>query len=111
MFIFFFTNATNNRGDVSAVTVQQAYQNRKKELQNVSADTLEKGSLLISKTAIFDGAENVVVEVTSMNKSSKQVVVKIYGTDTKKTFTEQELKDNFTKYSTKSQVSTKFRVW
>ena len=102
-----YTNATNNRGDVSAVTVQQAYQNRKKELQNVSADTLEKGSLLISKTAIFDGAENVVVEVTSMNKSSKQVVVKIYGTDTKKTFTEQELKDNFTKYSKEAMEAEK----
>ena len=102
-----YTNATNNRGDVSAVTVQQAFQNRKKELQNVSADTLEKGSLLISKTAIFDGAENVVVEVTSMNKSSKQVVVKIYGTDTKKTFTEQELKDNFTKYSKEAMEAEK----
>jgi hypothetical protein len=102
-----YTNAINNRGDVSAVNVQQAFENRKKELQNVSADTLEKGSLLISKTAIFDGAENVVVEVTSMNKSSKQVVVKIYGTDTKKTFTEQELKDNFTKYSKEAMEAEK----
>ena len=74
---------------------------------NFSLDTLEKGSLLISKTAIFDGAENVVVEVTSMNKSSKQVVVKIYGTDTKKTFTEQELKDNFTKYSKEAMEAEK----
>ena len=102
-----YTNATNNRGNVSAVTVQQAFQNRKKELQNVSADTLEKGSLLISKTAIFDGTENVVVEVTSINKSSKQVVVKIYSTDTKKTFTEQELKDNFTKYSKEAMEAEK----
>lgn len=42
-----------------------------------------------------------------MNKSSKQVVVKIYGTDTKKTFTEQELKDNFTKYSKEAMEAEK----
>ena len=91
-----FTNAINNRGDVKAATVQEAFENRKKELQNVSLDTLEKGSLLISKIAIFDGAENVVVELVSMDKNTKLITVKVYGTDTKKSFTEQELKDNFT---------------
>jgi hypothetical protein len=102
-----FTNAINNRGDVKAATVQEAFENRKKELQNVSLDTLEKGSLLISKIAIFDGAENVVVELVSMDKNTKLITVKVYGTDTKKSFTEQELKDNFTIYSKEAMEAEK----
>ena len=102
-----FTNAINNRGDVKAATIQEAFENRKKELQNVSLDTLEKGSLLISKIAIFDGAENVVVELVSMDKNTKLITVKVYGTDTKKSFTEQELKDNFIIYSKEAMEAEK----
>ena len=102
-----YETAINNRGDVKITAIQEAYQKRLKELQNVSSNTLKKGSLLISKTSIFDGAENVVVEVVMMNPSSKQIVVKIYGTDTKRTFTEQELKDNFIKYSKEAMEAEK----
>ncbi len=94
-------NAINNREDSLKLSeIMEAYNKRKAELATkVSSNTLKKGSLLISKTDIFEGAKNVVVELVSMDKNTKLITVKVYGTDTKRTFTEQELKDNFTKYS------------
>jgi hypothetical protein len=102
-----YETAINNRGDVKITAIQEAYQKRLKELPNVSSNTLKKGSLLISKTAIFDGAENVVVEIVSMDKNSKLITVKVYGTNTKKSFTEQELKDNFNIYSKEAMEAEK----
>jgi hypothetical protein len=106
-----FATALTNRGDISATAVQAEYQKRKLELaKDVSSNSLKKGSLLISKTDIFEGAENVVVEIVMINPSSKQVVVKIFGTDTKKTFTQQEIAQNFNKYSKEAMEAEKEKV-
>jgi hypothetical protein len=94
-----YINTLNKRGDVSATTVTEVYNKRKEELNKVSFDTLKKGTLLYAKNPIFDGVENAVVEVTMLNPSSKQVVVKLFGTETKKAFSEQEIKDNFIMYN------------
>ena len=94
-----YINTLNKRGDVSATTVTEVYNKRKEELNKVSSDTLKKGTLLYAKNPIFDGVENAVVEVTMLNPSSKQVVVKLFGTETKKAFSEQEIKDNFIMYN------------
>ena len=102
-----FENAINNRGDISYTTIQEAYKKREQELLNVSADTIKKGTLLISKKPIFEGAENSVVEVFMINKDTNQVVVKLYGTATRQVFTEQEIKDNFTMYSKEAMEKEK----
>ena len=94
-----YINTLNKRGDVSATTVTEVYNKRKEELNKVSSDTLKKGTLLYAKNPIFDGVENAVVEVVMLNPSSKQVVVKLFGTETKKAFSEQEIKDNFIMYN------------
>lgn len=102
-----FEDAINNRGDISYTTIQEAYKKREQELLNVSADTIKKGTLLISKKPIFEGAENSVVEVFMINKDTNQVVVKLYGTATRQVFTEQEIKDNFTMYSKEAMEKEK----